>query len=132
MPLGALVPTRGAGENGSRTSHSPKLRSRTDVLAPAVRSIREMTRLLWTTAGVFGALAAAAIVAAIFLPSSCGIEGAYFDRSIGAPSSVGSIVISRYGVCWVPDVLLGAAAAFALCAVVLAVIGTRLRRRAAT
>jgi hypothetical protein len=83
---------------------------------------------LWRTAAAFAALAAAAIVAAILLPSSCGIEGAYFDRAIGAPKSVGSIVISRYGVCWVPDVLIGAAAAFAVSAAVLVVIGIRLRR----
>src|SRR3954452_3405188 len=40
MPLRALVPARRAGEDGCRTGHSSKLRSRTDVLAPARASGR--------------------------------------------------------------------------------------------
>ena len=88
--------------------------------------------MLWRTAAAFAALAGAAIAAAIFLPSSCGIEGAYFDRSIGAPKAVGSILISRHAVCWVPDVLLGGAAAFATCSAVLLALAWRLRRRAAS
>jgi hypothetical protein len=88
--------------------------------------------LLLRTAAAFGALALAAVAAAVFLPSSCGIEGAYFDRSTDAPRAVGNVVISESGLCWAPDVLVGAAAAFAICAVALVVLGWRFSRRAAS
>jgi hypothetical protein len=78
----------------------------------------------------FTALALAAAVAAIALPASCGIEGAYFDRSVSAPASVGAFALDT-GICWVPEVLGGAAAAFALCAVTTALIAWRLRWRGA-
>lgn len=79
----------------------------------------------------FAGLAAAALAGAIFLPASCGIEGAYFDRSVSAPRAVGNVVISQSGMCWVPDVLVGATLALAVCSAMLFVLGWRLRRRAA-
>jgi hypothetical protein len=89
-----------------------------------------MPTTLVRTAAAFMALGAAAAVAAFALPSSCGIEGAYFDRSVEAPRAVGNVFLFGEGVCWTPDVLLGAAAAFAISAAVLAVLAWRLSRRA--
>jgi hypothetical protein len=80
----------------------------------------------------FGLLAAACVIAAVLLPASCGIEGAYFNRSTDAPAAAGNVVISGYGVCWAPDFLLGAAAAFAIAAAVMAALSWRLRRRVAS
>jgi hypothetical protein len=81
---------------------------------------------------VFVVLAAAAAVAAILLPSSCGIQGAYFDRSTDAPRAIGNVAISSSGVCWAPDFLLGIAAGLTLAAAAIALIGWRVSWRAAS
>jgi hypothetical protein len=91
-----------------------------------------MRRVLLTTAAAFLVLAIAAGLAAVLPPTTCGIEGAYFDRSVEAPARAGSFVIGDNAICWVPDVFVGAAAAFAICALTLALIGLRLRRRGAS
>jgi hypothetical protein len=90
-----------------------------------------MASAAYRLAGAFGALAIASLVAALALPPSCGIEGAYFDRSIKAPYDAGGVFITGGGLCWAPDLLAGAAAAFAICAIAVAVVGRRLRRRTA-
>ena len=74
-------------------------------------------------------LALAAGAAAALMPPSCGIEGAYFNRSV---DSSGGVFAIDGGMCWAPDVFTGAAAAFALCAVAMAVADWRLRRPAAS
>jgi hypothetical protein len=74
-----------------------------------------------------GVLAGAAALCAVLLPSSCGIEGAYFDPSTDAPAAAGSVAAT--GPCWAPDVLLGAAGAFAISAGALALLAWRVRRR---
>jgi hypothetical protein len=69
------------------------------------------------------------VAAAYLAPWSGGIEGAYFNRSVGAPALAGSVDVG--GAWWVPSALLGAGVALVLCAAVLAALARRFSRRAA-
>jgi hypothetical protein len=84
-------------------------------------------RGLWVVTLGLAVVAGVAALSALLLPSSCGIEGAYFDRSPEAPGAVGSV--TETGLCWAPDVLVGAAAAFAISAATLALLAWRVSRR---
>jgi hypothetical protein len=70
------------------------------------------------------------VAAAFLAPWHGGIEGAYFDRSVGAPALAG--YVEAGGAWWVPIALLGAGAALVLCAAVLAALARRFSRRAAS
>jgi hypothetical protein len=85
-------------------------------------------RGLYRTAFVFALLGVAGLAGGYFGDWSCGIEGAYFDRSIAAPSGI----VSEWGNCWAGDLLLGAGLAFLLCAATVAGLGWRVSRRAAS
>jgi hypothetical protein len=84
-------------------------------------------RGLYLTALAFAVAGVAAMAAGIFLPWECGIEGAYFDRSVGGSTSI----VNEWGNCEIGHGLVGAGAAFVLCAAVIGLLG-RLTRPAAS
>jgi hypothetical protein len=68
------------------------------------------------------------VAAAYLAPWGGGIEGAYFNRSVGAPAFAG--YVNAWGAWWVPSALLGAGVALVLCAALLAGLTRRFSRRA--
>lgn len=81
-------------------------------------------RIWYRTAAAFGVTAIACRVAGYVTAQNTGIEGAYFDRAIGAPAYAAVFETGGWP-WWLPDILVGAAAAFAMSALVVAFVARR-------